>query len=97
MLQSVCDPGYVDCVFVGDLNAAAIVVWEDRVGEIVIGDNGRRCGCRESGFRCGLSQSEVEALENVEEESGGGKEVVGKGHFGELKVYVLSQVSGVHR
>ena len=84
MLQSVGDPGYVNCVFVRDLDPATVVIREGRIREVVIRNNGcgRRCG--ERGCRCGLGGGEAEALEESEDEGGGGEEVVEGGHGGDV-------------
>ena len=70
MLQSICDPGNIDRVFVRDLNPAVIVIREVRIRKIVKGVNGRsrscgECGCRRG--RVGLRGYGVKVLEEGEE------------------------------
>lgn len=69
MLRSVRSPGYIDCIFVRNLNPASIVIREARIREVVLGRRGLRGGLREGG----------EALEEGQQK---GCELVGHEHRG---------------
>ncbi len=88
MLHSVGGPGHVNGVFIRDFNAAAVVIGESGIGEVVVGGDGGggvcgERGCRADGCgRVGLRGCGEEILEEDEDEACGGEEAMRDAHPG---------------